>query len=114
MILHPLRILPKCSLAKPSIQIRTSAEYTSSACDYNALYALVDVKHGVCGLDLLAHCVGKRIMVFGSIQRENNNRRLFLMMARLDLREFEVVVGGGEVDVGFMAGRLVAAWRHGY
>lgn len=114
MILHLLCFGTVCPLSKSNVQIRARTEDAPVACHNDALYALVDVEHGVCGLDLLAHRVCERIVVLGPVQRKNDHRRLFFMVTRLDLREFEVVVRGRERDVGFVAGRLVAAGRHGW
>lgn len=87
MILHLLRLLPARPIPKPYIQIRARAEYPSRTRHYDALDPLVDVEHGVRSLDFLAHLVRKRIVILGAVQREDNHAGLFLVVARLDLRE---------------------------
>jgi hypothetical protein len=113
VILHLLRLGPIRPFTKPNPQICTCAKNAAGARYDDAFYARIDVEHGVCGFDFFAHRVGEGIVVCGTVQREDDDRGLCIVVSSLDLGEFEVVVGCGEGDVGLVAWGLVAGGRHG-
>jgi hypothetical protein len=113
VILHLFCFGAMCAFAKADVEICARAKDASVSGDYDAFYARVDVEHCVGGFDFLAHGVGEGIVLLGAVEREDYHRGLFFVVFGLDLSELQVVVGRGEVDVGFVAGRLVAAWGHG-
>jgi hypothetical protein len=110
MILHFLCISTARTFAETNAQICACAEDAAGTGYDDAFYARVDVEHGVGGFELFAHRVGEGIMIGRAVEREDNDRRLFLVVPCLDLCEFEVVVGGGKGDVGLVARGL---GRHG-
>jgi hypothetical protein len=87
MILHLLRLRPVRPLSKPNIQIRARAKYPTRTRHNDTFDALVDVEHGICSLNLLAHFIRERIVIFRAVEREDNHAGFLLMVARLDLRE---------------------------
>lgn len=109
MVLHPLRLRTMHTLSKALVEIRAGAEDPPMPRHNDAFHAVVGVKHGVRVFDLGAHRVREGIVVVGAVQGEDDDGGLGGVVARLDLREGEGVVGAGEGDVGRMAGRLLGA-----
>jgi len=98
MLLHLLRLFAIHALPKPHVQIRTCAEDAPIACYYDAFYAVVNVEHGVCRLNLLAHCVGEGIVFVWAVEREDDYAGGGWVVGGADLGEGEGVVGFWERD----------------
>ena len=73
VVLDPLSPLTIDSSSKPNVQIRSRAEYSSIACYNNALDTRIDVKHGICLLDLGTHGVRKGIVFARAIKSQNDD-----------------------------------------
>lgn len=112
MLRHTFRPLRLHPFPKPIIQIRACTKDPSMARHNDTSYTLVYVEHGVCGFQLRLHCVGECIVVLRAVKREDDDGCVLGMVLSADLGKREVVVGGRELDVWFVTGRLLGLSGH--
>jgi hypothetical protein len=81
------------TITESNIQIRTRTKHPPIPRNNNTLNPIIHIEHGIRFLQLLAHGIGKSIMIFWAKQREDDDSWIGDVVACLNLGELRVVVG---------------------